>query len=502
VTESAWLLIVLVLLAVGALALTQQRRRKPRLSSPPSADRDSDLRTLGISDVRPRAASAFTPVTARAPLPPGESPRAEGPAPEEDAAWDDDADAILSPPRPAAASTARPSAPPVGEPDEETPAGGPTAGSEPPLPEPAMPEASPDRSGDSPLLAEGVSQARPITRPRVWTAPPPLPHVADESPLWAQGSAIAIKSLLESLYAALGAQSVALLHHEADRGTLGVDVLICRSEDRRTAAFPAAANALLHVPDDGSISVLDPDVFRALRFHAEPETTVGRAAAVRVPAALPTLLVVDVPPGRTAFARIHLDLLGDYADLLGGLLRTGGDAAAEEPAAPQETPAFEGDLFVPPPPSGDGAGDEAAAAVAEAPPRKRSEIIAEEMAAARAEAYPLAFALVVADNSEAVATAGPEAVAEAEAALFARLEAVPGTGRVERFGELLAGVFCYTDAVGAEGWATRVQSAGAPVFIGAAVLAERHHGPEDLRNDAATALQEAYERQEACVILE
>src|SRR5690606_41505940 len=139
---------------------------------------------------------------------------------------------------------------------------------------------------------------------------------------------------------------------------------------------------------------------------------------------------------------------------------------------------------------------------ASGPVRPRAEIIAEEMASARASERPLALALVVLRDAEVISGEGRAAVAEAEQALFERLRRVEGSGRVERFGELMAGVFCHAGPTFAEAWAERVAASGPPVHVGVALLRARHLDAEALRADAAAALRAAYEQGRDCVIME
>ncbi|MCH7640153.1 MAG: hypothetical protein IH855_11945, partial [Bacteroidetes bacterium] len=302
------------------------------------------------------------------------------------------------------------------------------------------------------------------------------------------------------------------------------------------------------VQDDASISILEPDVFNALRYHANPMISVGHAVAIAVHGpGERVLLVADVEPGADAFSRQCLDRFGDYADLLAKLLpkadtekvtpdvRTEADpghtpatleeavvgtladytgdasdvistsvetvsaaesvepehnfvfdvqAAAEEPKPDIKMPTFD-------PPDGRNGS-----------PRPRNEIIAEEMAAARQVQEPLALALVVPRDAVEVAARGSRAIAEAEEKLLARLRGVAGSSRVEPFGELVVGVFSKAGPAFVEAWVERVEHSGPAVQIGVALLRARHRTPEAFRADAETALREAYERKEDCVIVE
>lgn len=441
--SSAWLIVGLLLLALVALALAaygwwQSQRRARRL--PPSLAGSDDLDRLGLSEVR-----AASP-----------SPRAE-PLPEE--------------PEPAADPTSAPTPPPEARPD------------------------SMDHFDDAPLDETGVSPARPA-RPAHPPAPagpppPPDPYVAPRSPLWKGRETKAVTLLLASLQAALRAQCIALLRHDEGGGTYAVEALVGMEADVRTDPISAADSALHQVPGDRSISLLEDDALDALRYHVDPSGGVGHAAALALDGLTArVLLVADGAPGTPSFAARHLTLLGEYADLLSHLLGAGSDAQAD--ALPSDSDA---DV-----PEADVRDDEAQED--SKPIRPRADIIAEEMAAARAAERPLALALVVPRNAETVAKQGRKAVRDAEHALFERLREVDGSARVEHFGELMAGVFCHTGPTFVEAWAERVAADGMPVHIGVALLRARHLDAEALRTDAANALRAAYDRGEDCVILE
>ncbi len=139
--------------------------------------------------------------------------------------------------------------------------------------------------------------------------------------------------------------------------------------------------------------------------------------------------------------------------------------------------------------------------------RPRRDIIAEEIAAARAAGRPLALALVMCSDADDVRRSAAERT-KVEGALTQRLaESVDGL-RVERFGELMAGVFFSAEAGEVEAWALRIQEElpqssdllGGGITVGVAMLMDRHDEADELRADAAAALQEAFESG-ACTIL-
>jgi GGDEF domain-containing protein len=128
---------------------------------------------------------------------------------------------------------------------------------------------------------------------------------------------------------------------------------------------------------------------------------------------------------------------------------------------------------------------------------------------ARREGGPLALALVHLNRADAVAAEGPVVLAAAEKALKTALQASAPDQRIERFGELVYGVFYRAPVPEVEAWAARLQSSLAEaggwleggVSIGVAVLQDRHQTPDQFRADATEALREAYESG-SCIILE
>lgn len=134
--------------------------------------------------------------------------------------------------------------------------------------------------------------------------------------------------------------------------------------------------------------------------------------------------------------------------------------------------------------------------------RPRREIIADEMRAARSEGHPLALALVYLNSAEELAGFGDDVVERAEREMESVLNEVTDYGRVDRFGVLTYGVLYRGDVADVEAWSERVEQAFAiedsylsgGVTVGAAVLCEEHDGPDDLREDAKYAMQEAYQR--------
>lgn len=405
-----------------------------------------------------------------------------------------------------------------------------------------VPRFSPKRTGSAFDSAKSVSIGRH-----------PGTYLDQSSPLWQssdpQSSPDAVAFLLESLWAAMHAQNVALLRFNEELSSYAVDALISERLTRQVDLFPADGNLLNLVADDKSISILEPDAFAALRYHSNPVTSVGHAVAIAVHGPPDrVLLVADREPRGAPFGKQSLERFGNYADLLAGLLPTSypekslatfeaktnsglwpakleqaivgtlakhSDDAVETLAARVEQKAGPQSAEVGDQPV---VFDEAASKKEKLPLIKvptfdtaaktngstptRNEIIAEEMAAARAREEPLALALVVPHNAVDLSTQGARVVKEAEQELLERLRGVAGSTRVELFGELVVGVFCKAGPAFVEAWVERVEESGPDVQIGVALLRARHHSPESFRADAETALREAYEQKQDCVILE
>ncbi len=142
--------------------------------------------------------------------------------------------------------------------------------------------------------------------------------------------------------------------------------------------------------------------------------------------------------------------------------------------------------------------------------RPRSEIIDEEIWQARDQGTPLALALVYLNRAEEVADeGGKRVVMQAESLLVQRLRETVQGARVERFGELMFGVFFKEEGVAVEQWAIRLQQDMLSysglledgVSIGIALLHEGNASAEALRREATGALREAFDTG-MCTIVE
>ena len=377
-------LLLLALIAFGlALAGWRRSRRRQQEAIPPAFTPNADLDALGLSTARPVAAT----LRASRPDPePAVLMDAEGTASVPDDEPEDDWTGLGAEADPPEVDASAPEADQDDDQDEANDD----------LPHVPFDEDDNEMDAlemetDEPVMFDdvGVSAPRPVMK-----APPsrprPHPHLAEASPLWSHAEPDAVGYLLESLWATLGAQSIALLRHDAGDDVFAVEALVSRDGKLHTDPFPARNSPLRSLVDDESaLAVLEGEALAALRYHTNPRSAVGHAVALPLPGTPGLLLVADGSLTDVPFTDRQVGFVEDYADLFGRLfdgVSLDIEPEADAPDQP-EAPAI----------------------------RTRADIIAEEMAAARAHERPLALALVVPQNSEEIASEGPEAVAEAAA---------------------------------------------------------------------------------------
>ena len=436
--------LLLALLMLMVLAVKRRRRRvaSERQREEAAASRESELRSLGISDIRPRQAAS-------------DAPHAHHDV-EEDG-WNlavaDDFEAELDPEAEVVAADEA-----WGDADRDE----------------VMYEAAPDEDDVPPLAdeaAEPVASPAPAVGRRV--EPVPTLQARDDSPFWRVHSPTAINSYLRALWAATEVQTVALFSSDRSGNAYTLEAALSHSPAvRREGRFAAADHLASQVSLDRPITVLEENdpLIRALPYYRQPVHVGGVAVLpVRDEQGQPVFLVVDLAPDQVSFTERQRTLLLSYASLLGTMLAQPEDAEANLRSIPT-----------------------------------RRSIIAEEMSRARKQEQPLALALVYRADAEHVAEDGPDAVAAAERELRLHLEDHPHHGRIERFGEQMYGVFLHEDVDALEAWADdvrdRAADKGLPLAIGVAQLGERHADADALRADAANALQEAVAAQEPVVI--
>lgn len=296
-------------------------------------------------------------------------------------------------------------------------------------------------------------------------------HVyVDPQPLGLDSAEI-VQPHMEALRASIHAHTVCLIGLRGDAESYRIEA--CISESAHAAdggVIDSADHFLQSVAPDEPVTILvaegEGPSFEELGYYTD-EVPVGQVAVspVRTDRGVVAYLLADRPEEGPTVPASHYRLLAQSGELLGRML----DARAEE--------------------------------------RPRREIISEEIERARSNGRPLALALVHPTDSEAISERGPEAIREAENRLEDLLVEVTDRGRVERFGELIYGVFYYDREETVDDWAEVVQEAFGDADWGAnmgvAIFSDRHDGPEDLRGDATEALRVAYEAGEnECIIFE
>ena len=146
----------------------------------------------------------------------------------------------------------------------------------------------------------------------------------------------------------------------------------------------------------------------------------------------------------------------------------------------------------------------------EDPQRPRHEIIADEMAMARAMKNDLALAIVVLRNSEHVSELGTGVIAQAETQLKERLQLVEPESRVVMFGELMFGVFLNGRRAGIQDWYKKLKESlegedgllSSGIIVGVALLSDQHVDADSFRKAAKDALVSAYQQDVGAVISE
>jgi hypothetical protein len=293
---------VLALLTLAVLAVKRSRRRADveRQRTAAAASREEELRSLGISDIRPK-----------------------GGAPAEHAAEEVE-EATFVP-----ASGDREAA------AEGSVSGGAAATPEDgPLPahddfEPATPPVeAPVRSQPESGGATGDSGPEPL----------PMYEAREDSPFWRLHSPTAITSYLRALWAATDVQTVALFSSDASGGTYALEAALSHNPAvRREGRFSAADHLLDEVSPDRPLTILEANdpLVRTLPYYKRAVHVGGAAVLpVRNYDGTTAYLVVDLQQDQTGFTERQRDLLTRYADLLGAMLAQPED----DPAGHRTTP--------------------------------------------------------------------------------------------------------------------------------------------------------------------
>ncbi len=464
---------VLLIAALGMLAAgwrrSHQKAQAPYRQRPP----EDDLSALGIVEIRKKEKKTPPPRARSAPRPSEKHSSASPSTQEASSAKEAKLEARPAPPETA------------------------------PRPAPRRNGASASGHTSSPTGGNGEATAEPrkaAAKPREAAAEPSV-----------------VEAYLRAVRAAIGARAVCLLvqeelaleyrveavagpdRHVAPGTTFSTSApLLSAARSRQAVAFAPVGEGSGGVPIQhlgyyaGAVPALRQVAFAPVPRQGTPATYFLVADAVDG---------FDERPARTLlerFARLLAVVLSVHApeaEEAGARTYEAEAPGVEAPPRSEEPPAVE-------PPDDELADDEAEEReTAQASgPRPRTDIIAEEMAEARAQGRELALALVYLNRAEDVAADGAEAVEAAEAALRERLEEAAPEARVERFGELTYGIFYSGSVAEVERWAVRLQEKLAHaegwleggVSIGLAMLRDEHESPEALRAHAMSALQEAF----------
>jgi hypothetical protein len=287
----------LALLTLAALAVKRHGRRREveRQREARAASREDELRSLGISDIRPKGGTRPAVATDDAP---------SAPAAEDS---EDDVETEVS-----GGAAATPEDGPLPEHAHE------------PSPEPVTPRSEPVNE-----------TAEPTER-----APEPFPmrEAREDSPFWRVHSPTAITSYLRALWAATDVQTVALFSSDAEGGAYTLEAALSHNPAiRREGRFSADDHLLDTVSADRPLTILEANdpLVRTLPYYKRAVHVGGVAVLpARNADGTAVYLVVDLPQDQVGFTERQRNLLSRYADLLGAMLAHPEDAAASQRTTP------------------------------------------------------------------------------------------------------------------------------------------------------------------------
>ena len=304
----------LALLTLLVLAIKRRRRRSEsaRQQEAALASREEELRSLGISGIRPkgdtaaeRAVGIETAVASPGDREGGEEPTA-----------------------------------PVSGGAAATPEDGP------------LPEHSALPNEEEPEdVPPAWSRTQPVTERDAEPAEPePLPmHEArEDSPFWRVHSPTALTSFLRALWAATDVQTVALFSSDASGDVYTLEAALSHNPAvRREGRFSAADHLLDAVSPERPLTVLEANdpLVRTLPYYKRSLHVGGVAVLpVRNVDGTAVYLVVDLHQDQTGFTERQRDLLARYADLLGAMLAQPEDDASSQRATPTRRSIIAGEM--------------------------------------------------------------------------------------------------------------------------------------------------------------
>lgn len=296
--DNVWLLgiggalfVVAVLTLIGLAVKRKRRRAEAERQRAAELLRDDELRSLGISDIRPKGQPTDGPAT------PHEEVEEDG--------WNlavaDDFEAELEEDEP------------VDELDE-------------PIEE--------DEPVDDDIPNAAPEPARTGRR----VEPVPVQAAPDDSPFWRVHSPTAINSYLRALWASTEVQTVALFSADTNRKTYTLEAALSHSPAvRHEGRFAAADHLASQVSLDRPLTVLEENdpLVRALPYYSRPVHVGGAAVLpVRDHEGSPVFLVADLPPDQPGFTERQRTLLLGYARLLETMLQQPEDEEANQRTVP------------------------------------------------------------------------------------------------------------------------------------------------------------------------
>jgi len=302
--DNVWLLgiggalfVVAILTLIGLSVKRRRRRAESERQRAAELTRDDELRSLGISDIRPKGQTARPEETV-----------------EEDG-WNlavaDDFEAELEASEPVD----------QGESDYEGNLG---------EDEPVAEEQDAYEPDDEPDEAPARAGRR--------VDPVPVQSAPEDSPFWRVHSPTAINSFLRALWAATEVHTIGLFSTDQNRKTYTLEAALSHSPVvRREGRFAAADHLASQVSLDRPLTVLEENdpLIRALPYYGRPVHVGGAAVLpVRDHEGAPVFLVADLPPDQTGFTERQRTLLLGYARLLGTMLQQPEDSEATQRTVP------------------------------------------------------------------------------------------------------------------------------------------------------------------------
>jgi hypothetical protein len=302
----------------------------------------------------------------------------------------------------------------------------------------------------------------------------PIPDKSEQ-----KGFDALLAPLIQSAKTALQAHTVCVVQVQDESHRV---IAICSDLPVFKRHIPQKQSFLTQIPSSEALMVLMPDeIKKEVFYYDEPvELSMVVVASLKNEQQLWGYLIAD------ATDRVRLtnpNLLLDFRNLLESVIK-----AQNPPQVEPETLQLQ---------------------TQENPLRSRREIISEEMRRARTAQVPMSFSLVYLNEQIQEGELSAKQSMAYEGQLWDFLhESVKDHGRVERFNELLLGVFYFADTEGTATWLNDLQENIAKalsipersVSVGAVMMHDHHRDAETLRADALRALEQVHQSGGAVLI--